>query len=69
MFSFHFKELYHYKLKLFVLVFFINVEGNKSSLLYIDQVANLIYFPNMQLYLLYVIYLMIYGLLKSPTFI
>ena len=36
-------------------------------LLNIDQVASLMYFLNMQLDLLYLIYFMVYGLLKSPT--
>ena len=45
----------------------LNAAGNKSSLLYIDQVANLIYFPNMQLDFLYLVYFLIYDLLKSTT--
>ena len=54
-------------MKLYVLFFLINATGNKSYLLNIDQVANLMYFPNMQLNLLYLIHFMNYGLLKSPT--
>ena len=67
MFTLHFKALYHYQLKLFVLLFLLNAAGNKSSLFYIDQVANCIYFPNIQLDLLYLRYFFIYGLLKSST--
>ena len=67
MFTLHFKALNHYELKLFVLLFLSNAAGNKSSLYYIDKVANYIYFPNMQLDLLYLIHFLIYGLLKSST--
>ena len=45
----------------------LNAVENKSSLFYNDQVANLIYLPNMQLDLLFLIYFLNYGLLKSST--
>ena len=54
-------------MKTIYIFFLANAAGNKGDLLYIDQVANLIYFLNMQLHLLYLIYFLIYGLLKSPT--
>ena len=56
MFILHLKKLYHYKWKPFVLFCLINAAGNISSLFYIDQVANLIYFPNMHLILINLLY-------------
>ena len=54
-------------MKQFALFILVNAAWNKSSFFHIDQVANLIFFSNMQLDLLYLKYFLIYSWLKSPT--